>query len=110
MIFISNFDTLFGWEDLDDDGKRERENHFLYYFVGREKGSETNTAQVFYSQAYQNTFFPNWGEMWRENANTKMSSILDKTIPVQHRFFFFFSSSSFNVSLLDCILQQVGPK
>ena len=91
---------------MEDDGKRERENHFLYYFVGREKGSETNTAQVFYSQAHQNTFFPNWGEMRRENENTKISSILDITILVQHRFF----SSSFIASLLDCILQQVGPK
>ena len=49
LIFVSNSDTLFGWEDLEDDGRRERENHFLCYFVGRGKRSETNGAQVFYS-------------------------------------------------------------
>jgi len=47
--------------------------------------------------------------MWRENENTKMSSILDITILVQHRFLFFLFLF-FIVSLLDSILQQVGPK
>ena len=70
MIFVSNFDTLFGWEDLEDDGKRERENHFLCYFVGREKGSETNGAQVFYSRPAK-IHSPQIGEKCGEKMRTQ---------------------------------------
>ena len=57
---------------------------FCVILLGEKRGVKTNGAQVFYSQARQNTFSPNWGEMWRENENTKMSSILDITTPMQH--------------------------
>ena len=57
---------------------------FCVILLGEKRGVKTNGAQVFYSQACQNTFSPNWREMWRENENTKMSSILDITILVQH--------------------------
>ena len=79
---------------------------FCVILLGEKRRVKTNGAQVFYSQACQNIFSPNWGEMWRENENTKMSSILDIPIPVQHCFFFFFF---FIVSLLDYILQEVSP-
>ena len=48
-----------------------------------EEKMKTSEIQEFSLQTHKNTITLNLGEIWRENGNTKVTSLLGKTIHVQ---------------------------
>ena len=57
---------------------------FCVVWLGEKREEKSGETQVFSSRVHQNTFFPNWGEIKRENGNTKVT--------IRFFFFSFFSS------------------
>ena len=49
----------------------------------REEKRKISEIQEFSLKAHQNTITLNWGEIWRENRNAKVTSLLGKIIHVQ---------------------------
>ena len=79
-----------------------RENNFCIVWLGEHRKGKFGRAQVFSLRIHQNTISPNWGEIRKENGNTKVIGILIKNIcattfyfPPFFSFFFLFFHSVF---------------